>query len=193
MERDKVFLSGLALTAKVGYDVWHRSGRTQPVILDVSIPAAIKVAGETDDVLQTVHYGHLCKAITERVESMTEWFDVHDFALSVCEASLSPAGSSGKGDGMVETTVTLPKALLLAEGFGLHVERSLQNVHGDVPGLLENEYLFVKSSKLSCIIGVNPHERLEKQFVVMNLKMFGAGTPMFRGYATWFKDITDVS
>ena len=45
---------------------------------------------------------------------------------------------------------------------------------------------------LACKIGVNPHERLEKQSVVLNLTFYDIGADLFTQYSVVIKKITDV-
>lgn len=46
--------------------------------------------------------------------------------------------------------------------------------------------------RLACIIGVNPHERLEKQQVFINLKLFDFDGDFWADYAKVIKAVTDV-
>jgi FolB domain-containing protein len=183
---DVVFLSVLALKATVGPETWHRLNRPQPVILDIRMRTNIALAGDTDDVLKTIHYGNLCKAVTKCVESSGPFSDLKHFAGAVCEAALGPGG----GGNEVDLTVTLPKALLLAEGVGLS---TVQISGGDKAAVrIQSQSLFVRDMKLACIIGVNPHERLEKQHIVINLIFYEITSDLFTDYAKVVKNITDV-
>lgn len=80
---DVVFLRGLALTAVIGLDTWHRKNKAQPAILDLRMRTNIALAAENDDVLKTIHYGNLCKAVSEAALAM-EFSDLQSFALSIC-------------------------------------------------------------------------------------------------------------
>lgn len=184
---DVVFLGVLALKATVGPETWHRLNRSQPVILDIRMRTNIALAGDTDDVLKTIHYGNLCKAVTKCVESSGPFSDLKHFAGAVCEAALGPGG----GDNEVELTVTLPKALLLAEGVGLSTVQ-IRGGGDKAAVLIQSQSLFVRDMKLACIIGVNPHERLEKQHIVINLIFYEFTNDLFTDYARVVKNITDV-
>ena len=188
---DRVFLHGLTLSAAIGPEAWHRHNRPQPVILDVRMPTSIELAANTDNVVHTIHYGHLGKAITKLVQSGKNFESIKIFADEICKTALGPGG----GKQVVELTVTLPKALLLAQSFGIVTQqvRQLQVEDSSVMQLhTESERLFVQGMKLACIIGVNPHERLEKQHVVVDLSFYDVADSIYKGYAVLVKKVTDV-
>ena len=97
--------------------------RPQPIELDLSIPTNMEFADDTDDVVHSIHYGHLCKAITWVVERGKPFKSIKEFADEVCKAALGP----GRGKDEVELTVTLPKAVLLAEGLGLSTSQVIEH------------------------------------------------------------------
>ena len=186
---DRVILHNLALSAAIGPEAWHRLDRPQPVVLDLSMQTNIELAGDTDDVLHTIHYGYLCKAVTKVVERQKPFLSIKEFADEVSKAALGPGG----GKHLAELTVTLPKAVLLAAGLGLSTVRVVEKKGTDAEEMMVvSENVFVRDMKLACIIGVNPHERLEKQNVVLNLTFFDVQENVFTGYHVLLKKITDV-
>ena len=191
LDFDLVFLRSFSITATVGPETWHRLNRPQPVILDIRMRTSIALAGDTDSVINTIHYGTLCKAITEGIESTKAFRDLKHFAQEVCKTALGPGG----GGKVVELTVTLPKGLLLAEGVGISTVQVKEGDDKDnnVQLMTQSQSLFVRDLKLACIIGVNPHERLEKQYVVINLTFLQVEEVLFTGYAEIVKKISDVS
>ena len=189
MPVDRVILQHLALSAAIGPEAWHRPDRPQPVLLDLSMQTNIELAGDTDDVVHTIHYGYLCKAVTKVVERQKPFRSIKEFADEVSKAALGPGG----GKHVAELTVTLPKAVLLAGGFGLSTMRMIEKKGTDTEEMMVvSENVFVRDMKLACIIGVNPHERLEKQYVVLNLTFFDVRENLFTEYHVLLKKITDV-
>lgn len=95
---------------------------------------------------------------------------------------------------MVELTVVLPKALLLADGFGLSVVlgRDPSPKAPSIAPSLKEIHAFIRDMRVSCIIGVNPHERLEKQQVVINLKFELFNGELWTDYAKIAKAVADV-
>ena len=182
---DVVYLKGLRLNAVIGQDAWHRPEREQPVIVDVRMRTNIEVAGNQDDVLQTVHYGNLCKAITKEVDSRKNYSSLVDLAWRISIAAFGPGG--GKDE--MELTITLPKGILLGDGVGLSAA-----IHRDreIDTLKETNSLFVRGMKLTCIIGVNEYERLEKQYVILDLRLSDVEQRIFIEYSKLVKEISDV-
>ena len=160
MRMDVVLLRNLRFELAVGFDAWHRRGKPQPVSISLEIGsgAAIQNAAAGDDVSKALDYGKLYKLIHRKLTtSNTHFRDVHALqdAVRNCIAS----------NVTVKIEINLPKALLRAEG-GLTYFRveEYKNDH-----LLAVETLNISGIRCACIIGVNPHERLEKQVVIVGL------------------------
>lgn len=112
-------------------------------------------------------------------------------AMSTNPASLSSSGSGGPIDdvfGQCEVWLHLPKALLRAEN-GLHYrsstvwgyrQGSIAGGGGDAassercPVVLEEEFR-IEGIRCYCILGVNSHERVERQAVMISLEFKGPG------------------
>jgi FolB domain-containing protein len=185
---DSVFIRGLSLSAVVGKDVWHRDGKTQPVLIDLEMPTNIEVAAEKDSVSNTIHYGILCKAITKAIKA--RHFDsLPDLADAISQAAMS----EGRGELGLDLTILLPKAHLHAEGVGIRRRQTYESDEGVKVLRSESDILVVKNLRISCIIGVNPHERLEKQMVVFNIRLYSERNPLFGTHVEVFRQIQDVS
>ena len=157
---DVVVLRNLHFELAVGLDAWHRRGKPQPVLVSLEIGSgvAIQNAAAGDDVSKALDYGKLFKLIHGKLTvSNTQFRDVHALhdAVRNCIAS----------NVCVKIEITLPKALLRAEG-GLTYAR-IEEYKDDY--LLPVETLSIMGIRCACIIGVNPHERIEKQVVVVDL------------------------
>ena len=157
---DVIFLRNLHFELAVGPDAWHRRGKPQPVSisLEVGSGVAIQNAAAGDDVAKALDYGKLYKLIHGKLTSSNSQFrDVHALhdAVRNCIAS----------NVCVKVEISLLKALLRAEG-GLTYSRLEEYKHDS---MIPIENLSISGIRCACIIGVNPHERLEKQTVLVDL------------------------
>jgi FolB domain-containing protein len=157
---DAVLLRNLHFELAVGIDAWHRRGKPQPVSLSLEIGSgvAIRNAAAGDDVSKALDYGKLYKLIYGKLTTSNAQFrDVHALhdAVRNCIAS----------NVCVKMEISLPKALLRAEG-GLTYAR-VEEYKDDY--LLPIETLSIRGIRCACIIGVNPHERVEKQVVIVDV------------------------
>ena len=166
---DSIYLRNLQLSAVVGSDAWRRPGKEQPVIISLHCGYSVSTAGTSDKVSDTLNYGSMCKVITSAIEA-NSWPSVGRLVIDFPGFDFRwPVLSSG------EVTVQLPKAILRAEG-GLEVRgtiKSDENGDGEDYQLVHNVVYWewtVKRIRVACIIGVNPHERLQKQDVLVDIK-----------------------
>ena len=198
---DTVFLRGLNVSAVVGREAWHRPNRAQPVLLHLRVQHDLASAGQSDDVRQTINYGTLCKAVTEAVECRRSsgaaglegpsFEDLAHLATEVCRTALSSGGA-----GVVRLAATLPDALLLADGgITLSMLGRLDPAQQQVATAprLQTLGLSVHGLAVTCIVGVNPHERLEKQRVLIDLTLADFAPEVCRLYAAIVKAVSDVS
>lgn len=164
---DTVYLRNLRLNAALGPDRWHRFGKEQPVILSLRLTHDLVAAAAKDDVAKTLNYGTLCREVTHYVGENTGKWALHECAQEVGKMAVAWAKKGTKGElREVEVNILLPKGALRVEG-GLEI---VVPVIGDRMG---TQVLVVNEMRVPCIIGVNAHERVEKQMVVINLKMTG--------------------
>ncbi|MCJ1473807.1 trifunctional dihydropteroate synthetase [Lambiella insularis] len=157
-----VYLRNLHLSAVIGKDAWGRDLKPQPIILSIRLQKELGAAARGDDVSQTVNYGQVCKTVTSYVEQEQVFPNLLDFAIKIgCIASQ-------RGCAAVLVRAILPKASLRAEG-GLGIEIVRFNDGRDEDVSIGKTLL--NGLKIPCIIGVNKHERLAKQVVVINLEI----------------------
>lgn len=162
---DCVILRNLRFELPVGLDAWLRRGKPQPVFLSLEIGSgvAIRNAAAADDVAKALDYGKLYKLVHGRLTtSNAHYRDVqalHDAVRNLIASNVC-----------VRSDIFLPKAILRAEG-GLRYTRQ-EEWKDDY--LQPVETLAMGGIRCACIIGVNPHERLEKQGIVIDLVFEGA-------------------
>ncbi|GAB5588191.1 trifunctional dihydropteroate synthetase [Umbelopsis nana] len=185
---DKILIKNLVVRNTVGVDSWERY-KSQPVVINVCLYTDITLAGDSDHVTKSIHYGHVTKAVTKVAEETT-FRSFEELAHAIVKVGIIKFGA-------VKATVKVeqPRALLHAASAGVEVTRTsadladlaasieeqektggVSNISfetvGDISGYGYEDVVFVKDLKLSTIIGVNPWEREEKQVVVINLKIY---------------------
>lgn len=160
---DQVVLRGITFDAQVGLDLWHRSGKTQPVDLEVHLtpPGGLEAAAQEDNVAYTIDYGKLYKALKGSI--FNGQFQGISQLYQAIKANFPETVSW-------TIIVTLPKAILEANG-GLVVTWHGQVEAGGLPTI--SQVVSIRDIECRCIIGVNDNERLEKQRLSINLSIVG--------------------
>jgi dihydroneopterin aldolase/2-amino-4-hydroxy-6-hydroxymethyldihydropteridine diphosphokinase/dihydropteroate synthase len=177
---DKILIKNLVLKNVAGVEAWQRL-KSQPVVISVEIYTDITDAGNTDHVTNTIHYGHVTKAITKLAETRT-FQSLEGLAHAVVKLCCVQFGAA-----RTQVTVEQPKALLHAAASGVKLTRAIEDYKdceedvvettGEVSGLGVADEIFVRDLRLHTIVGVNPWEREEKQVVVINLKVYPSSLP----------------
>ncbi|GAA5808399.1 hypothetical protein MFLAVUS_001790 [Mucor flavus] len=173
---DKILVKNLVLKNVAGVEAWQRL-KSQPVVISVELITDISAAGDTDHVTNTIHYGHVTKAITKLGETCT-FSSLEALAHAVVKLCCVQFGAK-----RTQVTVEQPKALLHAAASGVKLARAIEDFEdkdivettGQVSGLGVADEIFVRDLRLHTIVGVNPWEREEKQVVVINLKVYPRG------------------
>jgi len=170
--KDTIYVRNLRLAAVFERDAWGRPGKTQPVVICLQLHMDTSKTGSSDNLQHSFSYGQICKDLTSAVEAKT-FVDIDRLTNALCEAARSWPGQEIHGQ------VLLPKAFLRVEGgFRKHFAR-FKLPEGDWE-LLEDRWV-VEGIKAACIIGVNAHERLEKQTVNVDLTVSWTRLPQASG------------
>jgi len=158
---DKVVLKGIKFEAAVGLDAWHRPGKTQPVELELHLsrPGGLEAAAREDSVNYTIDYGKLYKSLKavvfdKKFESVTK------FSQAI-RASLPEVSSWF-------ISVVLPKGILTANN-GIQFTWSSESEDGSPTSVIQN--MVIRDLECRCVIGVNSHERLEKQKLQVTIRI----------------------
>jgi FolB domain-containing protein len=172
-QTDVVSINALQLSADVGPDCWNRQ-RAQSVHITVHLhlkPSYLTASGRSDDVCDSVDYGHLSKAIIGVVEKKTgsSFGSIHGLMVAVTHEAFAVAGEAAVE---VRVVAELPKLIQLARGFSVE----LTTPRGADIDLIPRK-VSVTELALPAIIGVNPPERLAKQLVVTNIDFFENAGP----------------
>ena len=167
-DSDVVFINALELTADVGPDCWNKQ-RAQPVNISIYLNlknSYLSAAGHSDNVQDSIHYGHLSKAVTSLVEKNAGSSFGHIDGL-ISAVTRETFALTEKAATEVRVEIELPKLILLAGGFSVEVA-TLPDV--DVTSMPRK--VTVADLVLPVIIGVNPPERNAKQRVVISIVFF---------------------
>lgn len=164
---DKVILKDIRLELAVGLDAWRRFNKPQPVLLTLEVQPAsnFEAAASKDDVNLSMDYGQLYKRIMSRLNAV-ESFPTVIVLLSQLSEMVTDYTT-------LDIDLLFPKALLQANGGVLY---RLQIDKSDPEAATSNLSLTVKQIACGCIVGVNPHERLYKQslFIDISVPIMGA-------------------
>ncbi|CAD6574683.1 MAG: trifunctional dihydropteroate synthetase [Alectoria sarmentosa] len=170
---DTISLRKFHMTAVIGPDAWNRPGKSQPILLTLKLLIDTTSAGTSDEIAHTFSYGQMCKDAT--LLSDGHFRSIDELTTNLVGIALA---KNWPGESL-QISCVAPKALLRVEG-GLGREVTLrkqwigsQTTRQQIWGWERHAWL-VKELKVACIIGVNPHERLEKQQVTINLEILGA-------------------
>jgi dihydroneopterin aldolase len=214
IDSDTVSLAALHLAATVGPDQWQRT-RPQPIQLSLHLhlaPLYLDTPGRSDDVADSLHYGHLAKAVERRVDAraadgyyasaraLVE--DVTDAAFGFARDAVGrDADAVGEVVHAVRVVLSLPKQILLAGGFEVELttrglDRTPQSGAPN-PSSKAGAIVRVTDLILPVLIGVNPPERLAKQRLVTDLTFFEAARTSVEGgevdYAAIVQQIATAS
>ena len=157
---DTIYLRNLCLSAVVGLDAWGRPGKSQPVIMRIQLHIDTTQTGISDDLKHSFSYGQMCKDIITAIDG-NEFRSILELMSCMGTAADLWPGQTITGH------IVLPKAFLRVSG-GLSVNFVLSK-HSSSQWNLSTHELAVKGIEAACIIGINPHERLEKQAVSIDL------------------------
>ena len=170
---DTIYLRNLRLSAIVGPDAWGRTGKSQPVVICIQLHLDTSQTGISDDLQHSFSYGQMCKVITSTVDG-NNFGDIDHLTSELGKAAQLWPGKTIHGQ------VMLPKALLRVDGgFGKDFVLAKQPL-GE--WMVPVHRWVIKGIKAACIIGVNAHERLEKQAV--NIDVSVSGKELVQGFLT---------
>lgn len=160
---DKVIVKGVQFDAVVGLDAWHRPGKTQPVQLEIHMtpPGGLEAAAREDSVAYTIDYGKFYKSL-----KTATFGGSFESVIRLYQAirSIFPEVESW------HISITLPKAILAANN-GVHFTWNGNTDQNGVP--LVMQVMTIHDIECRCIIGINSHERLEKQRLRITITIWG--------------------
>ena len=160
---DVVIIRDLRTSATVGPDRWGKT-RPQPITLSVYVEVPLAEAGKSDDVADTIHYGHLAKDISKRTDGAI-FMSLLELAQSVVALALN----QDQRVRSVEVDAHAWNQFLQAEHLGVYIRRARDGVAEEES---RGDRMMISDLRVTTIIGVNPPEREEKQTVLLNLTFY---------------------
>ncbi|KAK5095185.1 hypothetical protein LTR24_003152 [Lithohypha guttulata] len=160
---DKVILKGIKFEAVVGLDAWHRPDKTQPVELELHLgpQGGLDAAAREDSVNYTIDYGKLYKSLKAVV--FDQKFESVAKLSQAIRASLPEVSSWF-------ISVVLPKAILAANN-GIQFSWTDEPEEDSLTSVLQ--HMKIRDLECRCVIGVNSHERLQKQKLQVTITVWG--------------------
>jgi len=176
---DVVSINSLQLSVNIGPDCWNRS-RAQPVLVSVYLHLTnnfLNTSGSSDDVRDSVHYGHLQKSISQLASHDAIPFgNIDSLAEAISSKAFELAGDAAKE---VRVVIDIPKMILLATSFRVDI-----TIPPATPVRTIQRTVSIIDMSVAVIIGVNPPEREAKQRVILSFTFHeGPGTPFPPDYA----------
>lgn len=120
MNEDRIEIKDLLLRGIIGINDWERENE-QDILINITIYADLRRAGETDDIEHSVNYRTVTKRVIEHVES-SEHFTVETLAAKIAQICLE-----GSGVLRVRVRVEKPGALRFAKSVGVEIERGAED------------------------------------------------------------------
>ncbi|KAJ4413500.1 hypothetical protein N0V85_003542 [Neurospora sp. IMI 360204] len=193
-----VSVRNLSTNLYAASDAWGRKCTVAPqpclISAEVHFKQPFGTAAANDQLgADTVHYGNLSKAILERMKRFTAprehnsaqennftlAYVIHDLWVGLTGwAHFGSVKEEEKPFLDISTirflslTVTLPKASLLGDGVSMTCSQFFKNGPGEkMRENLISASLKIHNLKVPTLVGVNPHERRAKQFVVTSVNV----------------------
>lgn len=162
MLRDSVFINNLSATAITGKDAWNRP-TPQPITITVSLNTNFQEASKTDNLKYSLNYAVISRNIAEflKVNEHRNFKSLGNIGDSVADVVLDPSKGGGHH---AEIVVRSTKSEIRADNIEYKLVRSTLGHFLPV-----SDELRVNGLKLLTIIGVFTFERVQKQFVELNL------------------------
>lgn len=162
MLRDTVFINNLSATAITGKDAWNRP-TPQPITITVSLNTDFQEASKTDNLKYSLNYAVISRNISEfmKVNEHRNFKSLGNIGDSVAEVVLDPSKGGGY---QAEIVVRSTKSEIRADNIEYKLVRSTLDGFRPV-----SDELHVNGLKLLTIIGVFTFERVQKQFVELDM------------------------
>ncbi|ETI25672.1 dihydroneopterin aldolase [Cladophialophora carrionii CBS 160.54] len=161
---DKVILKNMRFDFPIGLDAWRRFRKPQPVQITIEAQptSTLEPAAAKDDVNLSMDYGSLYKNISSALK------EPHPDAFPTIRSLISLLVGLVPDCGVLNIEILLPKALPHSTGgvlYRFQVDKSELEI--DTSSLT----VTVRQIACTCIVGVNPHERIYKQTVFVDISV----------------------
>lgn len=161
---DEIHVRNLSANMLVGVDAWGRR-KEQPVRVSITIRLAesFDKAASSDNVEEaTVNYGSLSKRVLQFLNACAPIHIGLSTLMNQVDSTIDLITSAAVDAQIVE--IVLPKASALGSGVRLQGCHFLNDVNHNVMS-----FIHIEDLKIPAIIGLNAHERIAKQLLVVNI------------------------
>lgn len=173
---DHIRVQGLSLTASLSESPWttvdpSKKPVFQPIIVGLDIHHDIKAAGSSDDLTKSISYSDVCKSAQSACLTVSPQFSgpgspakavtAFELAERIIEHCLSGITLPIL---QLDVELELPKATLRAKSACVKISR----FRNGSPA--EKHRFLIKDLPVHTIVGIHPHERQDKQPVIINVE-----------------------
>jgi FolB domain-containing protein len=120
MKEDQIEIKDLLLRGIIGINDWERE-KKQDILVNITMIADLKLAGETDNIEHSVNYRTVAKKVIGHIEN-SEHFTVETLAAKIAQICLEETGVL-----RVRVRVEKPGALRFAKSVGVEIERGAED------------------------------------------------------------------
>lgn len=159
--RDKVYIENLRVETAIGPDSWNQIS-PQQCYVTLEMLTDFSKAAEGDDLTYTLNYAVISREIGKFVGSKTDWGSLGSLSKSVTKFVMSRFA----GVNSLNLTLQTRTGHIRSEDIScvINQDRSENDVQ-------KFDLLCISNLKLLTLIGVFPFERLQKQYVTLDLKL----------------------
>ena len=117
---DRILIKDLLLRGIIGLNDWERE-KKQDILINMTLFADLREAGESDDIADTLNYRTITKAVIALVEEHSEFQTVEALAAAIAHIAIN------QGAPRVIVRVEKPGALRFAASVGVEIERTRED------------------------------------------------------------------
>ncbi|QLL31261.1 hypothetical protein HG536_0B01220 [Torulaspora globosa] len=162
--RDKVHIENLQVETAIGPDSWNQIN-PQQCYLSMEMLTDFSKAAEHDDLTHTLNYAVICREVGKFVGSRTDWGSLGNLSKSVTKFVMS----NFPGVDSLKLKLQTRTGHIRSDDISCVIEENRRR--DEEINTLRYDLLCISNLKLLTLIGVFPFERLQKQYVTLDLKL----------------------
>ncbi|SCU96793.1 LADA_0H02784g1_1 [Lachancea dasiensis] len=156
--RDKVYIDRLAVQANIGPDCWNRKV-PQNCQVSLELETDFTKASQSDELQYSLNYAVISKDVAQYVDSRKDFRSLGNLSQQL----IRYVKEKYKGIERAALTVNAPEAHIRCQNVALTLRAPMDNEKPD--------RLVISGLKLLTLIGVFTFERLQKQYVTVDIEM----------------------
>lgn len=161
--RDKVHIENLRVETAIGPDSWNQVS-PQQCYVTLEMLTDFSKAAQGDDLAYTLNYAVISREIGNFVKTKTDWGSLGNLSRSVSRFVMSKF----PGIESLKLRLRTKTGHIRSEDISCVIK---DKRNSEVCSTNENDLLCISNLKLLTLIGVFPFERLQKQYVTLDLKL----------------------